>query len=187
VRIVPTAIPSVLIVEPHVHRDERGFFLETYQAARYDAAGVCGPFLQDNESYSRRNTVRGMHLQVQRPQGKLIRVVAGEILDIAADVRRGSPTFGRWVAVRLSAENFRQCYVPPGFAHGFCVLSADAHVEYKCTQLYDSTDEIGIAWNDPTLAIEWPVSAPILSPRDRALAPLSEMLARLPAYGAPEL
>ena len=121
--------------------------------------------------------MRGLHLQRQRPQGKLIRVIEGEIYDVAVDVRRGSPTFGRWVAVTLSAENFRLCYVPPGFAHGFCVVSPVAQVEYKCTDLYDPADEVGIAWNDPALAITWPVAEPILSDRDRRNPTLAELAA----------
>ena len=122
--------------------------------------------MQDNHSRSVAGTLRGLHLQVRRPQGKLIRVIEGEIFDVAVDVRRGSPTFGQWVGVTLSAENFRQCYVPPGFAHGFASISAVAQVEYKCTDLYDPTGEIGIAWNDPAIGIDWPVAEPLLSERD---------------------
>src|SRR5207244_5378443 len=130
-----------------VHADARGFFLETYHAGRYREHGIAGPFVQDNHSRSIGGTLRGLHLQRRRPQGKLIRVTEGEIFDVAVDVRRGSPTFGRWVGVRLSAKNFKQCFIPPGFAHGFCVVSAVAQVEYKCTDLYDRDSEIGIAWN----------------------------------------
>src|SRR5215213_4940244 len=123
-RVIPTDIPDVLLIEPDVYRDGRGFFLETYHAQRYRDHGVPGPFVQDNHSQSIGRTLRGLHLQLRRPQGKLIRVIEGEVFDVAVDVRRGSPTFGKWVAVTLTAENFRQCYVPPGFAHGFCVVSA---------------------------------------------------------------
>ena len=180
-RVVPTAIPGVLVIKPDVHTDGRGFFLETYHANRYAAQGIQGPFVQDNHSRSTAGTLRGLHLQLQHPQGKLVRAIEGEIYDVAVDVRRGSPTFGRWVAVTLTAANFRQCYVPPGFAHGFCVVSPVAQVEYKCTDVYDPSDEIGIAWNDPALAISWPVREPMLSPRDARHPTLAELADRLPA------
>ncbi|MCU1382537.1 MAG: rfbC [Acidobacteria bacterium] len=181
-QVTSTAIPDVLIVEPDVHADGRGFFLETYHADRYRQHGIAGPFVQDNHSRSVAGTLRGLHLQLQRPQGKLIRVIEGEILDVAVDVRRGSPTFGRWVGVSLDAESFKQVYVPPGFAHGFCVVSPIAQVEYKCTDLYDPSGEIGIAWDDPALAIAWPVADPVLSPRDQRHPPLAAVLDQLPAY-----
>jgi dTDP-4-dehydrorhamnose 3,5-epimerase len=181
VRFVQTDLPGVLVIEPDVHQDPRGFFLETYHAAKYRAGGIEAPFVQDNHSRSIRGTLRGLHLQPGRPQGKLIRVVEGEIFDVAVDVRRRSPTFGRWVAVTLSAENFKQCYVPPGFAHGFCVLSQDAQVEYKCTDLYEPASEIGVAWNDPVLAISWPIAQPLLSDRDRRNPTLAELMERLPS------
>ena len=182
-RVVPSELPEVLVIEPEVIRDGRGFFLETYHADRYLAHGVPGPFVQDNHSRSIGGTIRGLHLQRRQMQGKLIRVIEGEIYDVAVDVRRGSPTFGRWVAVTLSASNFKQCYVPPGFAHGFCVTSDVAQVEYKCTALYDPTSEIGIAWNDPTLAVAWPIADPILSPRDSRNPSLTAQAEQLPAYG----
>ncbi len=182
-RVVPSELPEVLVIEPDVVRDGRGFFLETYHADRYDAHGIPGPFVQDNHSQSIGGTVRGLHLQRRRMQGKLIRVIEGEIYDVAVDVRRGSPTFGRWVAVTLSASNFKQCYIPPGFAHGFCVTSEVAQVEYKCTALYDPASELGIAWNDPTLAVAWPTSQPILSPRDSRNPTLTAQADQLPAYG----
>jgi dTDP-4-dehydrorhamnose 3,5-epimerase len=182
VRFTPTDLPGVLIVEPDVYRDGRGYFLETYHADKYRASGIRGPFVQDNHSYSAGGTVRGLHLQLRRPQGKLIRVIEGEIADVAVDVRRGSPTFGRWVSVLLSAENFKQCYVPPGFAHGFCVTSPVAQIEYKCTDLYDPASEIGIAWDDPQLAIGWPVAEPILSERDRRNPSLAGVLDTLPRW-----
>ncbi|MGH9142359.1 MAG: dTDP-4-dehydrorhamnose 3,5-epimerase [Vicinamibacterales bacterium] len=181
-RVVSTAIPGVVIVEPDVHADDRGFFLETYQADRYRDHGIPGPFVQDNHSRSAGGTLRGLHLQRQRPQGKLIRVIEGEIFDVAVDVRRGSPTFGRWVGVALTAESFQQIYVPPGFAHGFAVLSLVAQVEYKATDFYDPADELGIAWNDPTLGISWPVTRPILSNRDARHPRLADLRERLPAY-----
>jgi len=182
VRVMASDLPDVLIVEPDVYRDPRGFFLETYHAERYRAHGIDGPFVQDNHSRSVGRALRGLHLQVGRPQAKLIRVVAGAIVDVAVDVRRGSPTFGRWMAVELSAENFRQCYIPGGFAHGFCVISELAEVEYKCSALYEPSLEIGIAWNDPALAIRWPFDNPLLSDRDRRHPTLGEQEDRLPAY-----
>ena len=181
-RVVPTAIPEVLILEPDVHKDGRGFFLETYHADRYREHGIVGPFVQDNHSRSIAGTLRGLHLQLRRPQGKLIRVIEGEILDVAVDVRRGSPTFGRWVSVALTAENFKQVYVPAGFAHGFCVVSPVAQVEYKCTDVYDPSSEIGIAWNDPALGISWPVAEPLLSRRDSGHPTLSEVTDTLPRF-----
>jgi dTDP-4-dehydrorhamnose 3,5-epimerase len=182
VRVVPTDIPGVVVVEPDVHVDGRGFFVETYHADRYREQGIEAPFVQDNHSRSVAGTLRGLHLQLRRPQGKLIRVIEGEVFDVAVDVRRGSPTFGRWVAVMLTAENFKQCYVPPGFAHGFCVVSAIAQVEYKCTDVYDPASEIGVAWNDPAIGISWPVSEPILSVRDSQHPTLAELAGQLPVW-----
>lgn len=184
-RVLPTELPGVVIIEPDVHRDGRGFFLETYHADRYRDHGMPGPFVQDNHSQSVAGTLRGLHLQLRRPQGKLIRVVEGEVFDVAVDVRRGSPTFGRWVSVTLTADNFRQCYVPPGFAHGFCVVSPIAQLEYKCTDLYDPASEIGIAWNDPAIGISWPVTDPILSQRDSRHPTLAELGDRLPVWTGP--
>jgi len=175
VRVIPANIPSVLIIEPDVHVDVRGFFLETYHADKYRAAGIADVFVQDNHSRSAGSTIRGLHLQLGRPQGKLIRVIEGEIFDVAVDVRRGSPTFGKWVGVTLSAENFKQCYIPKGFAHGFAVTSGAAQVEYKCTDIYDAASEVGIAWDDPDIAIVWPVSAPVLSERDKRHPRLAEV------------
>ena len=186
-RFSDTAIPGVILVEPDVHQDERGFFLETYHAGKYRSGGLTLPFVQDNQSSSVRNTLRGLHLQLRKPQGKLVRVVEGEIWDVAVDVRVGSPTFGRWTATLLSATNFRQLYIPPGCAHGFCVTSVRAQVEYKCTALYDPADEVGIAYDDSDLKISWPVDNPILSKRDQrnpALATLlSAMTARIELQG----
>lgn len=183
-KFLPTALPEVVRVEPDVHRDARGFFVETWRADRWSAGGVAGPFVQDNHSRSRAGTVRGLHAQLQRPQGKLVRVVHGEIWDVAVDVRRGSPSFGRWVAETLSAENFAQLWIPPGFAHGFAVLSDEAEFVYKCTDYYDPADELRIAWNDPVLAIPWPVAEPLLSEPDRRAPTLAELGERLPRWTA---
>ena len=180
-RFVETAIPGLLLIEPDVYRDERGFFLETFHATKYSHAGIPGTFAQDNHSSSVRHTLRGLHLQRRQPQGKLVRVVAGTIWDVAVDLRRGSPTFRQWSAEELSAENFRQLYIPPGCAHGFCVLSETAHVLYKCTDVYDPTDEIGIAFDDRELNIPWPVERPLLSPRDQRHPSLQEVIAQIEA------
>ena len=179
-RVRPTELPGVLVIEPAVFHDPRGFFFEAYHAERYRALGIAETFVQDNHSRSAAGTIRGLHLQVGRPQAKLIRVLAGAIWDVAVDVRRGSPTFGRWTAVTLSAENFRQLFIPAGFAHGFCVTSREADVEYKCSGFYDPAAEIGIAWDDPALAIPWPAERPLLSDRDRGHPRLSEINHRLP-------
>ena len=181
-RFLPTELPEVIVVEPDVFRDDRGFFLETYHAQKYADAGISGPFVQDNQSRSVRGTLRGMHAQDRRPQGKLIRVLQGEIFDVAVDIRRGSPTFRRWVSVILSADNFRQCWVPPGFAHGFVVTSDHAEVEYKCTDLYDPAGELRILWNDAEIGIRWPISQPLVSPKDAAGQRLAEVVERLPRY-----
>jgi dTDP-4-dehydrorhamnose 3,5-epimerase len=177
-RITQTSLAGVLVIEPDVHRDARGYFLETFHAAKYAAAGLPSLFVQDNHSCSVRSTLRGLHMQLRKPQGKLVRVIAGEVWDVAVDARQGSPTFGYWAAEILSAENFKQLYIPPGCAHGFCVLSEIAQVEYKCTELYDPADEIGVAYDDPALAITWPVTRPILSDRDKQHGPLGEILRR---------
>jgi dTDP-4-dehydrorhamnose 3,5-epimerase len=177
-----TAVAGVILIEPDVHRDARGFFLETFHAGKYGGAGIATQFVQDNHSLSARGTLRGLHLQLHKPQGKLVRAVQGEIWDVAVDVRRGSPTYGRWTAERLSATNFKQFYVPAGCAHGFCVLSPTAQVEYKCTELYDPSDELGIAWDDPTLAIPWPVREPILSERDKHHRRFEDLEDRFPFY-----
>jgi dTDP-4-dehydrorhamnose 3,5-epimerase len=170
-----TSLPGLLLVEPVVHGDARGLFSERYHAERYRDAGISAPFVQDNLSRSARGTLRGLHFQRARPQGKLVEVVRGTIFDVAVDVRPGSPTFGRWEGVVLDDEARRQLWVPPGFAHGFCVLSETADVLYKCTALYDPADEGGVAWNDPDLAIPWPAEAPLLSDKDRRLPPLASL------------
>jgi len=179
----PTALPGVLVVEGVVHRDARGFFLETFHAQKFREGGIDAAFVQDNHSASQRGTLRGLHAQWRRPQGKLVRVLFGEIFDVAVDARRGSPTFGRWVGVNLSHDNFRQLWVPAGFLHGFCVLSERAEVEYKCTELYDPGGELGVAWNDPDIGIKWPIAEPALSAKDAAAPRLADVGERLMAYG----
>lgn len=182
-QICPTDLPEVLLVEPTVHRDERGFFLETWHAEKFAAAGLDAGFVQDNQSQSRRGTLRGLHAQVARPQGKLVRASRGEIYDVAVDIRPDSPRFGRSVGLLLSAENFRQLWIPEGFAHGFCVISEIAEIQYKCTAPYDPASEVTIAWDDPRLAIQWPVRDPLLSPKDRLGRRLAEFApAELPRY-----
>ena len=173
--VVAAPIPDVKIVEPRVFGDERGFFFESYNRRAMAAAGIGDEFVQDNHSRSLRHVVRGLHYQVRQPQGKLVRVVSGEILDVAVDIRRGSPTFGRHVTAILSAENRRMVWVPPGLAHGFAVRSEYAEVVYKATGYYAPEHERSILWNDPQLAIDWQLSgAPILSPKDRAARLLAD-------------
>lgn len=176
-RVVPTSISGVMIIEPDVYVDARGHFLETFHARTYAAAGLPAEFVQDNESLSAKGVLRGLHLQLKRPQGKLVRVVRGEIWDAAVDIRPESPTFGQWVGETLSDSNWRQLYVPPGCAHGFCVMSDQAIVHYKCTTFYDRDDEVGIAYDDPTLGIPWPIAEPVLSPKDQRNLHWSEFVA----------
>jgi dTDP-4-dehydrorhamnose 3,5-epimerase len=181
-RVAPTALAGVLVIEPEVHRDGRGFFLETYHAQKYREAGIALPFVQDNHSGSGARTLRGLHAQVApHAQGKLVRALHGEIFDVAVDIQPDSPTFRRWAGVRLSGENFRQLWVPPGFLHGFCVLSESAEIAYKCTAPWDPACEIAVRWDDPDLAIEWPLDAPILSTRDAAAPRLIDVWDRLPS------
>jgi len=182
VKVIPTELPGVLIVEPRVFGDERGFFLETYHQHRYAEAGLPERFVQDNHSSSVPGTLRGLHYQLAYPQGKLVRCVRGAIFDVAVDIRRGSPTFGQWVGVELSEENKRQFYVPPGFAHGFCVPAVTSEVEYKCTDVYRPDDERGIIWNDPGLAIAWPVTNPRVSEKDASYPRLDPKSADLPVW-----
>jgi dTDP-4-dehydrorhamnose 3,5-epimerase len=185
-RFIETALPGVILIEPDVYRDPRGFFLESYHQGKYSEAGIPERFVQDNHSHSGQGTLRGLHAQRKQPQGKLVRAVRGEMFDVAVDIRRGSPSFGKWVGFVLSGENFRQLYIPPGFAHGFCVLSDRVDVEYKCTDFYDAANEIAIAWNDPDLGIDWPLKNPTLSAKDGAAPRLAEVMDRLPLLGAPE-
>jgi dTDP-4-dehydrorhamnose 3,5-epimerase len=185
-RFVATELPGVIVVEPFVHRDERGFFVEAYHGPRFRENGIALPFVQDNHSLSRRGTLRGLHGQQPKPQGKLVRVIEGEIWDVAVDVRRDSPAYGRFFAARLTAEGFEQLYVPPGLAHGFLVTSEVAQVEYKCTAPYDPKAEFSIAWNDPDLAIPWPTQTPLLSERDRRAPRLRDVQERLLDFTASE-
>jgi dTDP-4-dehydrorhamnose 3,5-epimerase len=174
--VIPTSIKDVLIIEPRVFTDKRGFFMETYHQSRYQEAGIPSTFIQDNLSYSVKGTLRGLHFQINHPQAKLVQVVAGEIFDVAVDIRKGSSTFGKWVGVTLSSENKRQLFIPKGFAHGFCVLSETALFMYKCSDLYMQADEGGILWSDPDIGIEWPVTAPIVSDKDSGFPCLSTLL-----------
>jgi dTDP-4-dehydrorhamnose 3,5-epimerase len=178
-----TEFDGVLVIEPYSFRDSRGFFLETYQQAKYREGGVAAAFVQDNHSRSAGGTIRGLHAQRLHPQGKLIRVLHGKIFDVVVDIRRGSPTFRHWIKIELTADNFLQCYVPPGFAHGFCVRSESAEIEYKCTDFYDPSDELRIVWNDPAIGVKWPTAQPLLSDKDRDALPLSELMESLPQYG----
>ncbi|MEC8082296.1 MAG: dTDP-4-dehydrorhamnose 3,5-epimerase [Pseudomonadota bacterium] len=166
--VIKTNIPDVVIIEPKVFGDERGFFLETFQAERYrELAGIELPFVQDNHSRSSKGVLRGLHFQKSKPQGKLVRVVRGEVFDVAVDIRKDSPTYGQWAGVLLSEDNKRQFWVPPGLAHGFVVLSDVADFEYKCTDYYDPSDEGCLIWNDPSVGIEWPQGIePKLSAKD---------------------
>lgn len=178
-RVLDTPLPGVKLIEPAVHRDERGFFLESYHERRYIEAGVTARFVQDNYSHSGKGTVRGLHTQLKTPQAKLMRVVSGAIFDVAVDIRVGSPTFGKWFGETLSSDNFKQLFIPEGFVHGFAVLSNYAEIEYKCSAFYDPSDEISIRYDDPDIAIAWPVATPILSARDEAAISLAALRARL--------
>jgi dTDP-4-dehydrorhamnose 3,5-epimerase len=168
-------IPELILIEPTVFYDERGFFMEVYKYSEFLASGIRERFLQDNHSRSRKGVLRGLHYQnPPKAQGKLVWVIVGEVFDVAVDIRKGSPTYGKWVGVLLSAENKRILYVPPGFAHGFCVLSDVAEVVYKVSEEYDANCEAGIIWNDPEIGIVWPIKEPILSPKDTKWPPLKE-------------
>jgi dTDP-4-dehydrorhamnose 3,5-epimerase len=183
VKFIHSDLPDVLVAELEVFNDTRGFFLETFHQRKYEVGGVGRGFVQDNHSHSQRNTLRGLHYQLNNPQGKLIYVVTGEVFDVAVDIRRGSPTFGKWMGTRLSAKNKRQVYIPEGFAHGFCVLSDTTDFIYKCTGFYAPGDEYGIFWQDSSIGIEWPVANPILSDKDRRNPKLSEVPeSHLPIY-----
>lgn len=189
-KILETTLPGVLIVEPKVFGDHRGFFLETYNEQRYREAGIDARFVQDNHSRSRKGVLRGLHYQLARPQGKLVWVERGRVFDVAVDVRRGSPTFGQWAGVILDEESHRQLWVPPGFAHGFLVLSDEVDFVYKCTELYDPPSERGVAWDDPAIGIDWPaLDVPLaLSQKDLQnprLADQPDLTAYVPAPAEP--
>ncbi|ASL26025.1 dTDP-4-dehydrorhamnose 3,5-epimerase [Azotobacter chroococcum] len=177
-KVIETALPGVLIIEPKVFGDHRGFFLETFQVERYREAGINLPFVQDNHSRSQRGVLRGLHFQRSRPQGKLVSVGRGAVYDVAVDINPQSPTCGRFVGVELNDENHRQLWIPPGYAHGFCVLSEVADFQYKCTELYFPADEGGLIWNDPDVNIPWPLEAPQLSAKDQANPTLRELLGK---------
>jgi dTDP-4-dehydrorhamnose 3,5-epimerase len=181
-RVVETEIPGVLIVEPKIFGDNRGFFTELYHVDRYVESGVATTFVQDNLSRSARNVLRGLHIQNPNPQSKLVTVLKGAVIDVAVDVRLGSPTFGRHVKVELNDENRRQFWVPRGFAHGFLVLSESADFFYKCDNLYSPTDELVLRWDDPALGIDWGITSPQVSPRDRAGRYLADLKASLPKF-----
>lgn len=181
--IQETKLPGVIIIEPRVFGDDRGFFLETWNQARYKEAGIPGTFVQDNLSFSRKGVLRGLHFQNPNAQGKLVYVLQGEVFDVAVDIRLGSPTFGQWASTTLSAENKRQFYIPAGFAHGFCVTSETALFAYKCTDIYNPQAEGSILWNDPDLGIEWPTQTPELSGKDAEGIRLAEFPEdRLPRF-----
>ncbi|MGB5442166.1 MAG: dTDP-4-dehydrorhamnose 3,5-epimerase [Gammaproteobacteria bacterium] len=182
-KVIPTAHPEVLLIEPDIFRDERGFFMETFHAGKYPQHGLPAEFMQDNHSRSCRGVLRGLHYQLQHPQGKLVRVVSGEVFDVAVDIRKGSPRFGEAVSIVLSADDPRQLYIPPGFAHGFCTLSETADFLYKCTELYAPGDEYGIAWDDPDLGIDWPQLEFSLSAKDKSNPGLHDS-DNLPRYEA---
>jgi dTDP-4-dehydrorhamnose 3,5-epimerase len=161
-----TKLPGVLVLEPNVFSDERGFFLETWNSTRYENVDIRGPFVQDNASFSRKGVLRGLHFQYPQSQGKLVQVLSGQVVDVAVDIRVGSPTFGHWISEVLSDANHRQIYIPPGFAHGYCVTSETAVFSYKCTDFYNPATEGGIIFNDPDLKIDWPTRQPVLSTKD---------------------
>lgn len=181
-KVTALDIPGALLIEPALFRDPRGLFCETFHAQRYAEAGLADHFVQDNFSRSVRGTLRGLHYQEPHAQGKLVMVLEGAVYDVVVDIRKGSPTFGKWQGFDLSSDNYRQLYVPPGCAHGFCVTSEQAAVLYKCTDFYSPKDERGIIWNDPALAISWPVTTPRLSPKDQAYGTLAATEAQLPVY-----
>lgn len=183
-KVIETALPGVLVLEPKVFGDPRGYFLETFRETGYREAGIGGPFVQDNYSRSAKGILRGLHFQEPNPQGKLVQVFEGAVFDVAVDIRKGSPNFGNWVGVELSDENHRQLWIPPGFAHGFCVLSEFAGFFYKCTAYYAPEHDRAIVWSDPDLAIDWPVAEPRVSDKDRRAPRLSEAPV-LPRYQPP--
>ncbi len=181
-KVRPQKIPEVLLIEPDVFGDDRGFFMESWHQKKYAEAGLGLNFVQDNHSRSTAGVLRGLHYQLRRPQGKLVRVVTGAVFDVVVDIRVGSPSFGQWLGVELSEKNRLELYVPPGFAHGFCVLSDTADFLYKCTDFYAPDDERGILWSDPDLGINWPTRNFTISQKDKANSRLSELEGQLPPY-----
>jgi dTDP-4-dehydrorhamnose 3,5-epimerase len=183
IKYTKTDLPGVLLIEPRVFQDSRGFFMETFHQKKYAEAGIDHAFIQDNYSHSTRGTLRGLHYQLEHPQAKLVYVIKGEIYDVAVDIRRGSPGFGKWTGQYLSCKNRRQIFVPEGFAHGFCVISETADVLYKTTDLYKPDDEYGVLWSDPTIGIDWPVEIPIVSDKDKQFPVLQDVPEQhLPIY-----
>jgi len=183
--ILKTTLPGLLLLEPDVHGDDRGYFMETWRSERYAELGLPGQFVQDNLSFSGQGVLRGLHCQHPHGQGKLVTVLQGEVFDVAVDVRYGSPTFGQWEGVSLNGKTRHQFYIPPGYAHGFCVVSETALFIYKCTDYYQPETEFGVAWDDPEIAIDWPISSPLLSAKDAHAPCLGDIPAsRLPVYAA---
>ena len=182
-KVTETRLPGVLVIEPDVFGDSRGFFMETFRQARYEEAGIKENFVQDNLSFSSRGVLRGLHYQNPHSQGKLVSVVQGEVFDVAVDIRTGSPTFGEWVGVNLSGKNHHQFWIPAGFAHGFCVLSETAYFTYKCTDIYTPSAEGGIIWNDPDISVDWPLKDVLLSDKDQVYPNLKDVPAdKLPVF-----
>ena len=177
-----TSLPGVFVIEPRVFGDDRGFFLESWRGDVFSDSGIDVSFVQDNHSRSAKGVLRGLHYQLNKPQGKLVRVVSGAVFDVAVDIRRGSPCFGKWVGVELTSRNHRMLYVPPGFAHGFVTLEDGTDFLYKCTEYYDPDSEFGVAWDDPEIGINWPAVDPTLSQKDLANRPLAAMTEHLPLY-----
>ncbi|UCC22236.1 MAG: dTDP-4-dehydrorhamnose 3,5-epimerase [Planctomycetota bacterium] len=185
-KVEETKLPEVLVLQPQLFNDERGFFLETWNSRRYESIGIPGPFVQDNVSFSKKGVLRGLHFQYPQSQAKLIQVLSGEVLDVAVDIRVGSPTFGKGVTAVLSGANHSQLYLPSGFAHGYCVTSDTALFAYKCTDFYNPSTECGIIWNDPDLNIDWPIRQPLLSTKDAGYSRLKDLPPnKLPHYGRP--
>lgn len=174
-RVERTKLSGLLLIEPRCFRDERGFFLESFQTERYRDAGIAETFVQDNHSRSRRDVLRGLHFQVKRPQAQIVTVMRGRVFDVAVDLRPGSATFGRWQGVELSEDGPRQLYMAPGFAHGYCVLSDFADLHYKVSEIYDESDEGGVVWSDRQIGIRWPIENPVISSRDRSYLALREL------------
>ena len=175
-KIKETTLKGVIIIEKDIFKDHRGFFMETYKQTQYEKAGICDQFVQDNISFSDKNTLRGLHYQSKHPQAKLVQAITGKIYDVAVDIRPSSPNFGKWIGVYLSGEQGNQLFIPKGFAHGFCVLSPEAHILYKCSEIYHPEDDRGILWSDPEIGIDWPVKNPNLSDKDKAHKCINKIL-----------